>query len=157
MGWFNERFAACNAAVRRHLSSDERVIAVGRCEDITELGGPERGGITGGYVMITSRKLRWVPHCDLAYEASLELDAITGATERSVAHHYAISLQHPPLERRRISPGRWFPPELRDELRARGQLREGTGPFAYTELAFSRRDTAAARALRDAISSRPSP
>lgn len=155
MGWFNERFAACDAEVRRHLSADERVLAIGRCEDITEWGGPERGGITQGYVMVTTRKLRWVPGCSLAHEASLELDIVTGYTERSVAHHYAISMQHPPLERLRIMPGLELPPELRDRLRAEGRLREGTGPFTYTELAFSRRDTVAARVLRAAIGSSP--
>lgn len=156
MGWFRDEFAACDAEVRRRLPPDERVLAIGRCEDITEIGGPERGGMTQAYVMITSRKLRWVPGRKLAYEASLDLDAITAYTERRLAHRYAISLEHPPLERRRIVPDLTLPPELRAQLRAEGRLREGTGPFSYTELAFSRRDTVAARALREAVISRVS-
>jgi hypothetical protein len=154
VGWFREEFAACDAEVRRHLMLDERVLAVGRCEDITELGGPEEGGISRSYVMITDRRLRWVRGCNLAFEASLDLDAITGFTERSLAHHYAISIQHPPLERRHLAPELSFPPEVRDRLLVEGRLRARRGPFMYTELAFSRRDTVAARTLRDAISPR---
>ena len=104
--------------------------------------------------MITDRKLRWVPFYMLELEASLDLEDVTAFSERMLAHRYAIALQHAPLDRRRIPPDLEFPPELAARLKAEGRLREGSGPFSYTELAFSRRGTAAAKTLRDTLVSR---
>jgi len=33
-----ERLESCEAVLRAHLDPDERVIAIGRCEDITDRG-----------------------------------------------------------------------------------------------------------------------
>lgn len=150
-----QTFATCDAALRRGLDADEQVIAVGRSQDITELGGVEDGGKTRTYLMVTDRRVRWVPYCDLEHEASLDLDVITGSSERSLAHRWSITLMHPSVEYPRLWPGRRLPVDLARQLRARGRLRDEPGPFTYTEFAFSRRDTVAARALRHALSSRP--
>ncbi len=107
-----QRLTLCDTAVRKHLEPGERVLAVGRCEDITEVHGPERGGTASAYVMITTQRLRRVPD------------------ER-------------------------FPLECRVHLRAKGHLRgDGRSPLSRTELAFSRRDTQAAGALRKALNAR---
>ena len=131
------------------------MLAIGRCADITEIGGLEAGGTARSYVMITDRRLRWIPFYDLEYESMLDLDSVKDFTERTAAHRYAISLQHAPLRRRRIAPE--LEPEFRAVLRAKGLLHEGTGPFTRTELAFSHRDTAAARTLRESLASRLGP
>jgi hypothetical protein len=55
---FKRSWAVCDAQVRSHLQSDERVLAVGRCADITEYGGLEAGGTARTYVMVTDRRLR---------------------------------------------------------------------------------------------------
>ena len=105
--------------------------------------------------MITDRRLRWVEHYALANEASINLSDITSSSERTLAHRWAILLTHPSLERRRLWPGRTMPADVAEELRAAGRLRDEPGPVTYTEFAFSRRDTTAARALRDALASSP--
>lgn len=150
-----ERLTMCDMEVRNHLNTGERVLAVGRCADITEVGGPEDGGTASAYVMITTDKLRWVPYSHLYYEAALGFDEVTAFTERTLAHRYAICLRHPPLDRLRMVPDEVFPPEWRAHLRAKGHLRgDGRSPLSRTEIAFSRRDTRAARALREALTSR---
>jgi len=105
----------------------ERVVAVGRWADITELADIEQGGVARTYVMITDRRLRWVEHY-LANEASINLSDITSYSERTVAHRWAISLTHPSVEHRRLWPGRTMPADVAEELRAAGRLRDEPGP-----------------------------
>jgi hypothetical protein len=149
-----QTFATCDDELRAHLWPGERILAVGRCSDITEFGGPEEAGSPHTYVMVTDRRLRWVPFFLLAYQASLDLDTVTSYSERMRAHRYVVAIEHAPLPRLR----RWHamsePRDLRDAWRASGRLRDGTGPFTSTELAFSRPDTVAARALRELLSTR---
>lgn len=151
MDWYKRAFRECDALVRDHLEAGERVIAVGRCSDITELGGVDEGGTARSYLMITDRRLRWVPHYNLDYEATLNLADITGYSERTLAHRRAIRLNHPSVGHPRLWPGRQLPADFAKELRREGRLRDDPSPLTYTELAFSRRDTAAARALRDSL------
>jgi hypothetical protein len=148
------RFLECDAGVRRHLEANEGVIAVGRCADITEIGGPEQGGAASTYIMVTDRKIRWVPGTDLKFETSLDFDDITESRERSVVHRWAILLTHPSVEHPRFWPGRGMPADLADRLRDHGRLRDDPGPLTLTEFAFSRWDTASARALRSGLRSR---
>jgi hypothetical protein len=63
---FKRVFLACDAVVRTRLEMGEHVVAVGRCADITEIGGVEEGGVAHTYLMITDRRLRWVETYDLA-------------------------------------------------------------------------------------------
>ncbi len=146
---------ACDAAIRAHLEEGEHVVAVGRCADITEIGGVEQGGAPRTFLMITDRRLRWVEPYDLATEASIKLSDVTSFRERTLAHRWAILLRHPSVHYRRLWPGRTLPASAAATLRADGRLRDEPGPITYTEFAFSRRDTAAARALRDALISGP--
>jgi hypothetical protein len=148
---YKRAFLTCDAAVRTHLEVGEQVIAVGRCADITELTDIEQGGVARTYLMITDRRLRWVEHYALANEASMNLSDITSYSERTLAHRWAILLTHPSVEHRRLWPGRAMPADVAMELRVAGRLRDEPGPVTFTEFAFSRRDTAAARALREAL------
>jgi hypothetical protein len=139
-----ERLRSCDAALRTHLDDGEQVVATGRCEDVTDRGGPERGGAGWTFVMITNTKLRWVPHVDLAFEAALELRHMTAFAEYTQSHRYSIALKHPPLTRPHTVPAHrllWF---------AWGDV-VANDPFTKTELAFSRSTTEAARALRTAL------
>ena len=120
------------------------MVATGRCEDVTDGGGPERGGAGWTLVMITNTTLRWVPRVDLAFEAALALRNVTAFAERTQSHRYSIALKHAPLSRPRTIPAHrllWF---------AWGDA-VGHDPVTRTELAFSRRDTEAAQALRSAL------
>ena len=154
MDSYKRAFLACDVAVRGDLEAGERVVAMGRCADITELGDAREGGTARSYVMVTDRKLRWVPHYDLQHETSLNLDDITEDRERTRAHRWAIMLQHPSVEHPRMWPARQLPADLARKLRAEGRLRDQPDPITFTELAFSRRETAAARALRGSLMSR---
>jgi hypothetical protein len=139
-----ERLRSCEAALRTHLDDGEQVVATGRCEDVTDRGGPERGSSGGTFVMITNTKLRWVPGVHLAFEAALELRDVTAFAERTQSHRYSIALKHPPLTRLHTVPAHrllWF---------AWGDV-FANDPFTRTELAFSRRNTKAAQALRTAL------
>lgn len=116
-----------------------RFVATGRAEDITQGGGPERGGAAWTYVMVTDRRLRWVPHADLRFKASLDLDDVTAATEQVKTHRYAITLDHRDITRLLRVPAHrllWF--EWRNAV--------SSVSVARTRLAFSRRDTAVASA-----------
>jgi hypothetical protein len=141
MTTLRDLLSASDALVRGHMDSDEHVLAVGRCEDITIRGSIDQGGAAWSYIMVTDRRVRWVPHAIPEHEASLDLDHVTAVTERSVGHRYAIALEHAPLTRLHWAPAHRFL-----------GLEWGNGvvvtPLTRTELAFSRRDTAAAEALR---------
>lgn len=153
VGW-GRQFLDCDADVRRHLEAGEEVIAIGLCADITEIGGPDQGGSASTYIMVTDRKIRWALGTDLRFETSLDYDEITGCEERTVLHRWAILLTHPAVEHSRFWPGREMPADLVVSLRAQRRLRDGRDPLTLTEFAFSRRDTAAARALRGGLRSR---
>jgi hypothetical protein len=136
-----ELLRSSDETVRSHLEPDERVLAVGRCQDVTERGGPEQGGSAHTYVMVTDRHLRWIRDSDLRYEASLPLDDVTEASEHRAAHHYSIELMHLPLVRLHVVPAHRF-------LKYRWGNAFTREPLTRTELAFSRSDTEAASALR---------
>jgi hypothetical protein len=135
---------ACDASVRDHLDSDEQALTVGRCEDITVQGGIEGGGAAWTYIMVTDRRLRWVPRAQLRFEASLDLDDVTSVSERSRGHRYAIHLIHRPHTRAHWAPAHRF-------LTFEWGNTVVTTPLSHTELAFSRRDTEAAEALRSQL------
>jgi hypothetical protein len=141
---FREQVAACDAHIRSQLERGEQVLAIGRGEDMTE----QRGGMSGWtFVMVTERALRWIMHLDLKLEASLDLDDITGVAERTVAHRYVIDLEHRPLTRLHHVPAHRF-------LKFEWGNDFARVVFTRTSLAFSRRDTAAARALRERLATR---
>ncbi len=99
------------------------------------------------FVMVTDRALRWIMHLDLKLEATLDLDSVTGVTERTVAHRYAIDLEHRPLTRLHHVPEHRF-------LKFEWGNDFANDVFTRTSLAFSRRGTAAALALRERLAAR---
>lgn len=141
---FREQLAACDAQVRNNLEPGEHVLAVGRGEDVTERGGGMPGWT---FVMVTDRALRWITHLNLGLEASLDLERVTGVSERMAAHRYAIDLEHRPLRRLYHVPAhRLLTFEWGNDL--------AIGVFTRTSIAFSRRDTAAALVLRERLAAR---
>ena len=97
--------------------------------------------------MVTNRRLRWVPYATLEFEASLALDGVTGVLEALHGHRYAIALDHTPLTRPHTVPAHRL-------LGFQWGNAVVTTPLTRTKLAFSRRDTKAALALREQISLR---
>jgi hypothetical protein len=141
---FRAQVAACDARVVSHLETGEQVLAIGRAEDVTERGGMGPGWT---FVMVTDRALRWIMHLDLKLESSLAFDTITGVTETTAAHRYAVDLEHQPIKRlhhvpaHRLLSFEWGN-DFADEV------------FTRTSIAFSRRDTAASSALRERLAAR---
>lgn len=135
-----------DAHLRADLEPEESVIAVGRCEDITLRGDIDAGGAGWTYVMVTDRYLRWAPHGLPRYVTAVGLDDVSEAVERTSAHRYAITLRHAKVRALRLVP---------DPLPgvSRGD-RETVRELETTRLAFSRRHTAAARALREQLALR---
>ena len=137
------RHEACDAAIRSHLDPGELVLAVGTCNDISERGNTETTGLLA-YVVVTDRKLRWAPGADVRCEAALAFGDVTAVSEESVGHRYSIALAHPPLTRPRWGPAHRF-------LTFKWGNAIVTTPLPYTKLAFSRRGTKAATALRQGL------
>ena len=139
-----ERLDVCASDLRASLERDERMIAVGRCEDVTETGSIDAGGAGWTFVMVTDRRLRWVPRSLPRVEANVDLDGVTSALDMTSAHRYSITLRHAKVRALRI-------------VRAAPLLRLSRGDTETvresetTTLAFSRRDTKAARALREQL------
>ena len=137
---------ACDGVLRSHLDKDEEVLAVGTCTDVSESGWLMGGG-GWTYVMVTNRSLRWVPGLRLNFEAVLGLDDVTGASERTSGHRYTIAMNHPRLYRP------WLAPAHRFLMFQWGNKIEDRG-FTRTALEFSRRETVAAKALREELRKR---
>jgi len=147
MAGLKERLESCEADLRAHLEPDEQVVAVGRCEDITVRGGIDQGGAGWTFVMVTDRHLRWVPGVDLRFETAVDLDDVTAALETTSAHRYAVTLHHAAVRALRRVPAHRF-------MTFRWGNATAVRTLKRTKLAFSRRDTDAARALRDQLSRR---
>jgi hypothetical protein len=97
--------------------------------------------------MVTDRKLRWVPGTNMRNEASLNLDDVDSYEEQTVAHRLMVTLEHQPLSRPHHVPAhRFLMFEWGDAV--------SSDPLPRTRLAFSRRDTEAAVALREQLTSR---
>jgi hypothetical protein len=143
----NDRLDACEEDLRGRLEPDERVIAVGRAEDITLRGDIDAGGAGWTFVMVTDRHLRWVPDRRLQHATSVDLDDVTEALDQTSAHRYAITLHHAKTRALRNVPAHRF-------LWFRWGNAEAVRALGTTRLAFSRRDTDAAAALRGQLAHR---
>jgi hypothetical protein len=141
-----ERLESCEADLRARLEPDEHVVAVGRCKDVTDRGSVE-GGAGWTFVMVTDRRLRWVPGVSLRFETAVALDDVTQAFEQTSAHRYAMTLHHSPVRARRRVPAHRF-------MTFRWGNATAVLTLSRTRLAFSRRDTGAARALREQLARR---
>ena len=145
--YLRQRLESCEADLRARLDPDERVIALGRCEDITARGDIDSGGAAWTFVMVTDRRLRWVPYVRLRYETNVDLDGVTAVFEQTSAHRYAMTLHHAPVRALRDVPAHRF-------LWFQWGNAEAVRTLLVTTMAFSRRDTAAALALRAALDRR---
>lgn len=142
--YLRDRLDRCDAHLREHLEPAEQVVAIGRCEDTTGRLGIDHGGAGWTFVMVTDRNLRWVPEVDPRFGARLDLANVHASSERLASHRHAVALEHRPIRRSWRVPAHRF---LRFEW---GNAMEDLS-FVRTELAFSRRDTEAAIALRDQL------
>ena len=129
--------------LRARLEPGERVLAQGRafepyrdsCELSELISGP------GCAVVVTDGRVLWVSRSDRRWMRILPYAAVGSYLELSQAHRYALVLDHESMER-----WRWVPAHRllgwswgnAEELR----------PVSRSMLGFSRRDTAAARAIR---------
>jgi len=145
--YLRERLESCEADFRARLDPDEHVVAVGRCEDITDRGGVDQGGAGWTFVMVTDRHLRWVPGVSLRFETAVDLDDVTDALEQISAHRYAMTMHHAPVRALRRVPAHRF-------MTFRWGNATAVLTMRRTRLAFSRRDTEAARALREQLARR---
>ncbi len=147
MAGLKERLESCEADLRARLEPDEQVVAVGRCKDVTDRGGVDQGGAGWTFVMVTDRHLRWVPGVSLRFETAVDLDDVTDALEQSSAHRYAMTMHHAPVRALRQVPAHRF-------MTFRWGNAVAIRTLSTTRLAFSRRDTEAARALREQLAGR---
>lgn len=148
MNTLRQQLDACETAIRSHLAADEDILAVGRCEDLSE-GRKFSGGAGWTYIMVTNKRLRWAPHADPRFEASLMFDDVTAVSETSDGP-YAIALRHASIVR-----PRWARVRRAESLTPDTQAT--TTSTTRTEVGFSRRDTKAAVALRQQLARRIPP
>jgi hypothetical protein len=147
VAYLKDLLDACEEDLRARLEPNERVTAVGRAEDVTFRGDIDDGGAAWTFVMVSDRNLRWVPYCRLRYATAIALDDVTGALERSSAHRWAIRLHHETVRALRDVPKHRF-------LTYQWGNIDAVRPLRSTTFAFSRRDTKAARALREQLARR---
>ena len=129
MAWLRDLLETCDFFVRKRLDADEEVLATGRCEDITTTGNIASAGAGWTYVMVTTKRVRWIPGAsNLRMEAQLDLDV--------------ISFEHPQIERLHWTPRKDVP----------GAVSEPDWMvFTRTRFAFSHPDTRAAVTLRQEL------
>jgi hypothetical protein len=129
------------------LQPGERVLARGRAFEprdalrfdlSTVISGP------GCAVAVTERCVLWVSRDDQRWVRSLPFALVTSYTEISQAHRYALALDHQSIERLQ-----WVP--AHQLLWWSWGNAEAVRPVTSSALAFSRRDTTAARAIRSRL------
>ena len=129
------------------LEPGEQVLARGRAFEpndalrfdlSTVISGP------GCAVAVTERRVLWVSGDDDRWVRSLRFDLVRSHAELTQAHRYALALDHESIERRRSVPAHqllWW---------SWGNA-ETVQVVTSSVLAFSRRDTKAARAIRSRL------
>jgi hypothetical protein len=129
------------------LEPGERVLARGRA---FEPGDPLRFDLSmviggpGCAVAVTERRVLWVGRDDQRWVRSLPFALVRFYTEITQAHRYALALDHQRIDRV------WWVPAHRLLWWSWGTA-EAVRPVASSVLAFSRRDTKAARAIRSRL------
>ncbi len=129
------------------LEPAEPVLARGRAfEPRDALGFDLATAISGPgcAVVVTERCVLWVSRDDQRWVRSLPLDLVRSYTEITQAHRYALALDHRSIDRLQWAPAHqllWW---------SWGNA-EAVRPVTSSVLAFSRRDTEAARAIRSRL------
>jgi hypothetical protein len=129
--------------LRARLEPGERILAQGRAfepyRDTFELSQVISG--PGCAVLVTDRRALWVSRDDQRWVRILPFAVVRFYVELTQAHRYALALDHEGIERLQ-----WVP--ARRLLAWSWGNAEEARPVSRSVLAFSRRDTAAARAIR---------
>jgi hypothetical protein len=142
-----EHFHRWMELLAAQLEAGERVLARGRAFEPPDplqfdlsmvISGP------GCAVAVTERRVLWVSRDDQRWVRSLPFALVRSYTEITQAHRYALALDH-----QRIDRVRWVP--ARQLLWWSWGTAEAVRPVASSVLAFSRRDTKAARAIRSRL------
>lgn len=82
MAYLSDLMRVSEAAVRDLLPDKEQVLATGRCADITTTGDLDSAGAGWTYVMVTNRRVHWVPSIErLRTVCSLDLDRVQTCIE----------------------------------------------------------------------------
>jgi hypothetical protein len=129
--------------LRARLEPGERILAQGRAfephHDEFELSQLISG--PGCAVLVTERRALWVSSSDQRWMRMLPFAAVSSYVELTQAHRYALSLDHAAIEQLRWGPAHRF-------LGWSWGNAEEVRPATRSVLGFSRRDTAAAGAIR---------
>jgi hypothetical protein len=123
------------------LEPGERVLARGRAFEPPDSRRFDLSMVIGGpgcVVAVTERCVLWVGRDDQRWVRSLPFALVRSYTEITQAHRYALALDHQRMERL------WWVPAHRLLWWSWGDA-EAVGPVTGSVLAFSRRDTKAAR------------
>ena len=141
------RFEDLWARLDERLDASEEVVARGRAfepdfekweDDLAHLvSGP------GEAVVVTDRRLLWVGREGPEWVRSLAFGTVRSFTQVTQTHRYALIIEHEPAERARVT---FVVPFARQ-----GRMKTVVREVDRSTLAFSRRDTEVARALRAAL------
>jgi hypothetical protein len=129
------------------LEPGERVLARGRAFEPRDALGLDLSTVVSGpgcALVVTERRALWVSRDDHRWVRSLPLDLVSSYTEVMQAHRYALALDHRSIDRLRWVPAHrllWW---------SWGTV-EAVRPVTSSVLAFSRRDTRAAGAIRSRL------
>jgi hypothetical protein len=135
-------------AVRNRLAEEERVIATGRCADITTIGDLDSVGAAWTEIVINLH-VHWVPDIKkLGAVCSLDLDHAQTCTEVHRRHRSAMVTAHDALIRQHFIPNRG---PVNWEYTSMDSV---VGPLSKAILGFSRPTTAAAQKLKERLALR---
>jgi len=149
MTYLRDLMKDSEAAVLSHLSVGEEILATGRCADITTTGDLDSAGAAWTYVMVTDRRLLWVPSIrTFVGTCELDLDAISRCNEIRWRHRSAMAMHHDPLVRE------YFAPNGRQKNWEYTSMSVARGPLSKTILGFSRPTTAASEKLKKQLADR---
>jgi hypothetical protein len=129
------------------LEPGERVLARGRAFEPRDALGLDLAMVISGpgcAVAVTERRVLWVSRDDQRRVRSLPFALVRSYTEITQAHRYALALDHQRIDRRQ-----WVP--AHQLLWWSWGNAEAVRPVTSSVLAFSRRDTTAARAIRSRL------
>ena len=137
------------AGVRDLLADEEQVLGTGRCADITTTGDLDSAGAGWTYVMVTNRRVHWVPSIvRLRTVCSLDLDQVQTCIEVHWRHRSAMIMDHDALIREH------FVPNGRPLNWGYTSMDSVVGPLSRTILGFSRPTTTATAELKEQLSRR---
>ena len=131
--------------LRARLEPGERILAQGRAfEPNSHCDSFELSQLISGpgcAVIVTGQRVLWVSRDDQRWVRVLPFAVVRSYTECTQAHRYALALDHEALKRWQCVPAHRF-------LFWSWGNAEDLRPARRSVLGFSRRDTAAARAIR---------